>query len=346
MSETPRESASQAPLDDSTAPGKDDGGSMSMDMLDTPGSDGTADATLGLDSGDGGTMLLAHERKLSMSEQRRIVAGRKQHGDGIDEDDRQALGGGRRGGGRGRWRGQQGDGVDADSHRGRHGGGGRGGHGVAAPTPRGGGMPPRFEGDPESTADTSGGTHLGNNDNAAAAGSTSGGTAVEKEAAPQAPATDAPREGQAAASTGTVEPRDVVRLDDPSHTHAPLYDTTLKAVAELAPANAALSAQEHANVAAALTAQMANSTAFAPQAADPSQVSFGLAQNGERLFAINHTTPDALNAVHVSVDLQQARQQAVDVSSAQVDPARPLHEAVQQDPVAQMQAQQHAPRQV
>lgn len=349
MSETPRESAFQAPSDESAPAGKDDSGSMSMDLLDTPGSDGTADATLGLDSGDGGTMLLPHERKLPMSEQRRIAAGRKHYGDGIDEDDKQALGGGgRRGGGRGRWRGQQGDGgIDGDSHRGRHGGGGaRGGHGVAPATPRGGGMPPRFEGDPESTADTSGGTHLGHKENAAETGSASGGTPVEKDTATQAAITDAPRDTQAIASAGTIEAAGVVRLDDPAHAQAPLYDTTLKAVAELAPAPAALSPQEQANVAAALTAQMANSTAFASQLADPSQVSFGVAQNGERLFAINHAVPDALNAVHVSVDLQQARQQAVDVSSAQVDPARAVHEIAQQDPAVQMQAQQHAPRQV
>lgn len=120
-----------------------------------------------------------------------------------------------------------------------------------------------------------------------------------------------------------------MRLDDPAHPHAPLYGAALRAVAELTPAQATMSPTEQANVAAALTARMTADTTFAQQLGDPSRLSFGLGQSGDRLFAINHPVPDAPNAVHVSVDLAQARTQPIEASSGHVDMAATTREQAQ-----------------
>ena len=125
----------------------------------------------------------------------------------------------------------------------------------------------------------------------------------------------------------------------------PLFGAALKAVAELAPAQSAMAPAEQANVAAALTARMASDTTFAQQLGDPSRLSFGLGQNGDRLFAINHPVPDAPNAVHVSVDLEQARVLPIEASSGQADaptatPRDPAHAQA-----IEAHAHEHASRQ-
>jgi hypothetical protein len=334
-SETPKDRDPSA-FDDGTASPEDreHPNSMAMDLLDTPGGDGSNDG-FGADGGDGGTMLLPHERKLPISEQRRIVAARKQHEDGVDEDDSMAMGGRR---GRGRRRPNADQAHDHGQRRGH--GGGRHGEGRGAA---------RAEGDADAGKASGGGNARGRVEKvedaaAAASGSgSSGGSRVERDAE-AAKDTSQPDRKPPATTT-----RDAVRLDDPAHPHAPLYGAALKAVAELAPAQAAMGPAEQANVAAALTARMAGDAAFAQQMNDPSRLSFGLAQTGDRLFAINHPVPDAPNAVHVSVDLEQARTQSVEASSGHADIAAatrdPTHGQSLEAHAVEAHTREHAPRQ-
>jgi hypothetical protein len=297
-SETPKDRDPSA-FDDGTASPEDreHPNSMAMDLLDTPGGDGSNDG-FGADGGDGGTMLLPHERKLPISEQRRIVAARKQHEDGVDEDDSMAMGGRR---GRGRRSPNADQAHDHGQRRGH--GGGRHGEGRGAA---------RAEGDADAGKASGGGNARGR---------------VEK-------VEDAAAAGSGSASSGGS------RVE---------RDAELKAVAELAPAQAAMGPTEQANVAAALTARMAVDAAFAQQLNDPSRLSFGLAQNGERLFAINHPVPDAPNAVHVSVDLEQARALSVEASSGHADIAAttrdPAHDQAIDAHALETHAREHAPRQ-
>lgn len=344
-SETPKDRVQPSAFDDaaSSSQGREQRDSMAMDLLDTAGGDGSSDS-LGFDSGsDGGTMLLPHERKLPLSEQRRIIAGRKQHDDGIDEDDSQAMGGRR---GRGRRR----QNADQPHERGpRH---GHGGPRRSEAEPAEGRAPVRAEGDAEAGKASGGGNARGpaeKIEDAATTGSGSGGgSRIEREADASAGIV------QADPRTPVATTRDAVRLDDPAHPHAPLYGAALKAVAELTPAQAAMGPAEQANVAAALTAQMAGDTTFSQQLGDPSRLSFGLGQNGDRLFAINHPVPDAPNAVHVSVDLEQARALPIEASSGHVDIAATGRDPMQaqiiasptpESQVVESQAREHASRQ-
>lgn len=342
-SETPKDRAQPSASNDAASP-TEHRDSMSMDLLDTPGGDGSSDG-LGFDNGgDGGTMLLPHERKLPIAEQRRIIAARKHHDDGIDEDDSMLMGGRR---GRGRRR-QNADQAHDRNHRHGHGGPRRtdAAHAEAERTEgerAGSHAPARTEGDTDAGKASSGGTARGpveKIDDTTATGSASGGGShVERGA-------DAPPEAaQMDSRTPTLATGNPVRLDDPSHPHAPLFGAALKAVAELAPAQSAMAPAEQANVAAALTARMASDTTFAQQLGDPSRLSFGLGQNGDRLFAINHPVPDAPNAVHVSVDLEQARVLPIEASSGQADaptatPRDPAHAQA-----IEAHAHEHASRQ-
>lgn len=325
-SETPKDRVPSA-FDDAASSYQDreQRDSMAMDLLDTAGGDGSSDS-LGFDSGsDGGTMLLPHERKLPLSEQRRIIAGRKQHDDGIDEDDSQAMGGRR---GRGRRR----QNADQPHERGpRH---GHGGSRRTEAEHAEGHAPVRADGDAEAGKASGGGSARGPaekiEDAGAATGSGSGGgSRIERESLTP--------EGATRIEPRTIEPGtpaiatrgDAVRLDDPAHPHAPLYGAALRAVTELTPAQASMTPAEQANVAAALTARMTGDATFAQQLGDPSRLSFGLGQNGDRLFAINHPIPDAPNAVHVSVNLEQARTLPIDASSGHVDIAATTRDQAQ-----------------
>lgn len=332
-SETPKDRVHPSVFDDtaSSAEDREHRNSMAMDLLDTPGDDGSGDS-LGFDSdgdSDGGTMLLPHERKLPLAEQRRIIAGRKQHDDGVDEDDSQAMGGRR---GRGRRR----QNADQPHERGPR-------HGHDGPRRAGaehgeGHAPGRAEGDAEAGKASGGGNARGpaekiEDTSATGSGSGSGGgLRIEREADASAGVAHAdPR-------TPVATMRDTVRLDDPAHPHAPLYGAALRAVAELAPAQTAMDPVEQANVAAALTARMAGDATFAQQLGDASRLSFGLGQNGDRLFAINHPVPDAPNAVHVSVNLEQARALPIEASSSHADIA-----ATTRDPMPAQTIESHAP---
>lgn len=330
-SETPKDRNPSAFDDAANSPeDREHHNSMAMDLLDTPGGDGSSDG-FSADGGDGGTMLLPHERKLPIAEQRRIVAARKQHEDGVDEDDSIGMGGRR---GRGRRRPNHADHAHDQAHRRGHGSGsGRHGEGRGQA---------RAEGDADAGKASGGGNARGpveKVEDAAAAGSGSGGgSRVERNADAAVETAQIDRKAPVATT------RDGVRLDDPSHPHAPLYGAALKAVAELAPAQAAMGPTEQANVAAALTARMAGDAAFAQQMNDPSRLSFGLAQNGDRLFAINHPVPDAPNAVHVSVDLEQARALSVEASSGHADIAAATRDPAH-DQALEAHAREHAPRQ-
>lgn len=336
-SETPKDRVAPPAPDGAESPHDDREGdnSMAMDLLDTPGGDGSSDG-LGFDNGaDGGTMLLPHERKLPISEQRRIISARKHHDDGIDEDDSLAMGGRR---GRGRRRPQ----TDA-AHGHRHGHGtSHAGHGHAGDDD----ARARKEGDTDAGKANGGGSARApvekNEDTTTSGSGSGGGSRVERDS--QAPVETTIDRKAAVATTP-----DTLRLDDPAHPHASLYGAALSAVIELAPAQAAIGPAEQANVAAALTARIAGDPAFAQHLGDPSQLSFGVGQNGERLFAINHPVPEAPNAVHVSVDLQQARGLSIEASSHQVDlaaanPALLQAQAVETQAV-EAHAREHAPRQ-
>jgi len=333
-SETPKDRAA-SPASNDAASVHDDrerGDSMTMDLLDTPGGDGSSDG-LGFDNGgDGGTMLLPHERKLPIAEQRRIIAARKHHDDGIDEDDSLAMGGRR---GRGRRR-PQADGAHERGHR----------HGHGAPRaerghPGGDDARVRTDGEADAGKASGGGSARGpvekNEDTGASGSGGGGGSRVERDG--ETPVDTAIDRKAPAAAT-----RDTMRLDDPAHPHAPLYGAALKAVTELAPPQAAIGPSEQANVAAALTARIAADPAFAQHLGDPSKLSFGLAQNGDRLFAIN-----APNAVHVSVDLEQARALPIEASSHQIEiaAAPPGHgqSQVVEAQTIEAQVREHARRQ-
>lgn len=342
-SETPKDRAPSS-VPNSAEHAHDDrerGASMAMDLLDTPGGDGSSDG-LGFDNGvDGGTMLLPHERKLPITEQRRIIAARKHHDDGIDEDDSLAMGGRR---GRGRRRAQA-DAAQAHDHR----------HGLHrhGPDPRhadgrrdGDDARARADSDADAGKASGGGSARGpvekNEDTGASGSSGGGGTRVERDSqTPLDPTIERPVSVSAA--------HEARRLDDPAHPHAALYGAALKAVAELAPAQSTMGPAEQANVAAALTARIAGDPAFAQHVGDPSQLSFGLGQNGERVFAINHPLPEAPNATHVSVDLEQARALSIEASSHQVDIAVAARDPVQaqaiEAQIIEAHAREHAPRQ-
>lgn len=357
--ETPRDLVDAAAFDNA-AGASDNRNTMGMDLLDTPGGDGSPDEALGLDAGgDGGTLLMPHERELPVAEQQRIIAMRKRHGDGIDDDDTQAVGGGKRGRGRRRPLDQAHD----PGHR-RAPGGLR--HAeidphllrpeadAAADASGGGNVPqPTEPAEPTEEATGSGsggGSHIEHDSDAATESAL---VAPEAPAADNAARPEDPAHSQVSPHAGTTQAApdapvatgdDTMRLDDPAHPHAPLYGAALKAVAELAPAQAAMGPAEQANVAAALTARMAGDAAFAQQMNDPSQLSFGLAQNGDRLFAINHPVPDAPNAVHVSVDLQQARTLSVEASSGHADIAATTRDPAH-DQALEAHTREHAPRQ-
>lgn len=336
--ETPKDRAPPSASSDAANP-PEQRDSMAMDLLDTPGGDGTSDGLGFENGGDGGTMLLPHERKLPISEQRRIIAARKHHDDGIDEDDSLAMGGRR---GRGRRR-QHADQAHERGHRHGHGGPRRRESEEVEVERAEGRASTRKENEADAGKASGGGTARApvektEDATAAASGSSgsSGGSRIERESDMAVDATPAdPRK-----STPTAG--DTVRLDDPAHPHAPLYGAALKAVAELAPAQAAMGPAEQANIAAALTARMAGDATFAQQLGDASRLSFGLGQNGDRLFAINHPVPDAPNAVHVSVDLQQARALPIEASSGHVE-AGTAH----RDPAQAIESpvHEHAPRQ-
>jgi hypothetical protein len=112
-------------------------------------------------------------------------------------------------------------------------------------------------------------------------------------------------------------------LNDPRSQNNSLFASTLQGVSALDPSKVSLNSNERVNVAGALTANIINTPGFDRSNSNPSAVSIAASQNGDRVFAINNQNPSAPNAVHTSVDLNQARMQPIEVSSAQVLPTPP-----------------------
>ena len=123
-------------------------------------------------------------------------------------------------------------------------------------------------------------------------------------------------------------------LNDPANPNKPLFDAVLKGVGDLDPARVALTPAEQTNVAAALTAGMTQTQGFPREQSDVVQVSVAASDKGDRVFAINGQNPDAPNAVYISVAVEQARAQPLDVSTAQaiapqqqeLQPPKPMQE--------------------
>ncbi|MFZ5638433.1 MAG: XVIPCD domain-containing protein [Pseudomonadota bacterium] len=105
-------------------------------------------------------------------------------------------------------------------------------------------------------------------------------------------------------------------LNDPRNPNNQLYSTTLAGVSGLDPAKVPLNRNEQANVAGALTANMTNTPGFERNNPNPSNISIASSQTGDRVFAINGQNPSAPNAVYTSVDVNQARVQPLEVSTA------------------------------
>ena len=134
-------------------------------------------------------------------------------------------------------------------------------------------------------------------------------------------------------SPGTA-PGETALLNDPANPNKPLFDAVLKGVGDLDPARVALTPAEQTNVAAALTASMTQTQGFPREQSDVVQVSVAASDKGDRVFAINGQNPDAANAVYISVAVEQARAQPLDVSTAQaiapqqqeLQPPKPVQE--------------------
>jgi hypothetical protein len=109
-------------------------------------------------------------------------------------------------------------------------------------------------------------------------------------------------------------------------------------VSNLDPSRVQLNRSEQVNVAGALTANITNTPGFERNSPNPSNISIAASQSGDRVFAINGQNPGAPNAVYTSVDVNQARSQPLEVSSAQAA-VPPPQTPVVQTPQVQSQPQ-------
>lgn len=112
-------------------------------------------------------------------------------------------------------------------------------------------------------------------------------------------------------------------LNDPKNPNNPLFNTTLLGVSNLDPSKVQLNRTEQINTAGALAANVTNTPGFNRDNPNPSNLSVAASQDGNRVFAINNKNPDAPNAVYTSVDLNQARNQPLEVSTALAQPPQP-----------------------
>lgn len=137
----------------------------------------------------------------------------------------------------------------------------------------------------------------------------------------------------AATEARAAAPGETALLNDAANPNKPLFDTVLKGVGELDPSRVALTPAEQTNVAAALAANITQTPGFQRDSGDPALLSVVASDNGDRVFAINNLNPDAPNAVHTSVAVEQARTQPLNVSTAQavaqqqeLPPPKPVQE--------------------
>lgn len=130
-------------------------------------------------------------------------------------------------------------------------------------------------------------------------------------------------------------------LNQLGHPLNPVYDAVHKGIGEQDASRLSLNPSEHANTAGALTAHLAQTPGFDRTKFDPATLSVALSEGNDRLFAIQGRTPGAPDAVYANVAVDQARQQPLEVSSAQavIEPPKPAPQQAQ----AQEQPQQDAP---
>lgn len=284
-SETPQDGIPAADAGTAHRPGtkgEDTPGSLGLENLEPSPSEDIDDAVVGMDSdGEGMNFLTAGERKLSLGEQRQILAGRRRNNDDDVEEEVEIRSGRRFE--RERARAEAKDLKAGDDKTGESGSGG--------------------------TAQAAG----------AATTNTAESTTLQTTAAATAP-------GAALGETAL--------LNDPANPNKPLFDAVLKGVVDLDPARVALTPAEQTNVAAALTASVTQTQGFPREQSDAVQVSVAASDKGDRVFAINGQNPDAPNAVYISVAVDQARVQSLDVSTAQavapqqqeLQPPKPVQE--------------------
>jgi hypothetical protein len=276
-SETPKDSASSShhhavhAKDESNS---ETPGSHGLEMLEPLDAD--------FDSGDGydannndndGNFLAPHERKLSLSEQRQLLAMRRRPDDEVDLEE-----------------------MDVRSGR-RH-------------------------------------WEMHNHERVIGAGgipSTASATNAAKEEAPVVSATTA-----AVVQSGSAVPGETTLLNDPAHPNKPLYDAVLQGVGNLDASKVTLTGT--------LTASMTQTPGFQGGNPDPTAISIAASENGDRVFAINSQNPGAPSAMYTSVELEQARGQSLQASSAQVvqplSAPEPLKNAQEQT----LSSEQQAPR--
>lgn len=130
-------------------------------------------------------------------------------------------------------------------------------------------------------------------------------------------------------------------LDHLSHPLNGVYDAVHKGIGAQDASRLSLNPSEHANTAGALTAHLAQTPGFDRTTFDPATLSVALSEGNDRLFAIQGRTPGAPDAVYANVAVDQAKQQPLEVSSAQamIEPPKPAPQQAQ----AQEQPQQDTP---
>jgi len=130
-------------------------------------------------------------------------------------------------------------------------------------------------------------------------------------------------------------------LNQMMHPLNAVYDAVHKGIGEQDASRLALSPAEHANAAGALTAHLSQTPGFDRTKFDAAALSVALSEGNDRLFAIHGRTPGAPDAVYANVAIDQARQQPLEMSSAQamIEPPKPAPQQAQ----AQEQPQQEAP---
>lgn len=134
----------------------------------------------------------------------------------------------------------------------------------------------------------------------------------------------------------------LVWLDQIHHPLNAVYDAVHKGIGAQDASRLSLNPSEHANTAGALTAHLSQTPGFDRSKFDPANLSVALSEGNDRLFAIQGRTPGAPDAIYAAVAVDQAKQQPLEVSSAQamIEPPKPAPQAQGQ---AQEQPQQDAP---
>lgn len=129
-------------------------------------------------------------------------------------------------------------------------------------------------------------------------------------------------------------------LSQMSHPLHGVYDAVHKGIGQQDASRLSLNPAEHANAAGALTAHLSQTPGFDRAKFDAGQLSVALSEGNDRLFAIQGRTPGAPDAVYANVAIDQAKQQPLEVSSAQamIEPPKPAPQTQTQE-----QPQQETP---